>query len=214
VAGEGSVSRNTVNGLGAGDVADHLVVYGAVLFPLCRATRARPLLLIADDLQWVDRAGAAALAFIARRLTGSRLGPLAASRPGFECFFERAGLPACTVSPLDDRLTPSATPNTGRSATSESTTATDNRPREWGTRAVTVELSIPKRRSGNYFPHWLPERRRRAEQALGDNTFGDTGTESIRVLKRRLFRRRRPGLAPWRSPCRGAVTGPPRSSAT
>lgn len=60
------------------------------------------------------------------------------------------------------------------------------RPREWGTRAVTVELAIPKRRSGSYFPHWLPERRWRAEQALGDNTFGDTGTESIRVLKRRL----------------------------
>ncbi|MGW1617437.1 IS256 family transposase [Streptomyces sp. NPDC002285] len=40
------------------------------------------------------------------------------------------------------------------------------RPREWDTRADTVELSIPKLRSGSYFPHWLLERRRRAEQAL------------------------------------------------
>lgn len=29
------------------------------------------------------------------------------------------------------------------------------RPREWDTRAGTVELAIPKLRSGSYFPHWL-----------------------------------------------------------
>jgi transposase-like protein len=29
-----------------------------------------------------------------------------------------------------------------------------------------VELAIPKLRSGSYFPDWLLERRRRAEQAL------------------------------------------------
>ncbi|WP_037605053.1 IS256 family transposase [Streptacidiphilus rugosus] len=40
------------------------------------------------------------------------------------------------------------------------------RPREWDTRAGTVELAIPKLRSGSYFPTWLLERRRRAEQAL------------------------------------------------
>jgi transposase-like protein len=40
------------------------------------------------------------------------------------------------------------------------------RPREWDTRAGTVELAIPKLRSGSYFPDWLLEHRRRAEQAL------------------------------------------------
>jgi transposase-like protein len=40
------------------------------------------------------------------------------------------------------------------------------RPREWDTRAGTVELAIPKLRQGSYLPHWLLERRRRAEQAL------------------------------------------------
>ncbi len=40
------------------------------------------------------------------------------------------------------------------------------RPREWDTRAGTVELAIPKLRQGSYFPAWLLERRRRAEQAL------------------------------------------------
>ncbi len=40
------------------------------------------------------------------------------------------------------------------------------RPRDWDTRAGTVELAIPKLRSGSSFPEWLLERRRRAEQAL------------------------------------------------
>ncbi|GLK15502.1 IS256 family transposase [Streptosporangium carneum] len=40
------------------------------------------------------------------------------------------------------------------------------RSRDWDTRAGTVELAIPKLRSGSYFPDWLLERRRRAEQAL------------------------------------------------
>ena len=40
------------------------------------------------------------------------------------------------------------------------------RQRDWDTRAGTVELEIPKLRQGSYFPDWLLERRRRAEQAL------------------------------------------------
>src|SRR5438067_5181087 len=40
------------------------------------------------------------------------------------------------------------------------------RTREWDTRAGTVELAIPKLRSGSYFPDWLLQHRRRAEQAL------------------------------------------------
>jgi transposase-like protein len=40
------------------------------------------------------------------------------------------------------------------------------RSREWDTRAGTVELAIPKLRHGSYFPDWLLQHRRRAEQAL------------------------------------------------
>ena len=39
------------------------------------------------------------------------------------------------------------------------------RPREWDTRAGTVELAVPKLRHGSYFPSFL-EHRRRAEKAL------------------------------------------------
>lgn len=40
------------------------------------------------------------------------------------------------------------------------------RTRDWDTRAGSIELAIPKLRSGSYFPDWLLQRRRRAEQAL------------------------------------------------
>jgi transposase-like protein len=35
------------------------------------------------------------------------------------------------------------------------------RTRDWDTRARTVELAIPKLRSGSYFPEWLLQHRRR-----------------------------------------------------
>ena len=40
------------------------------------------------------------------------------------------------------------------------------RERRWDTRAGTMELAIPKLRTGSYFPEWLLERRRRSEKAL------------------------------------------------
>jgi len=40
------------------------------------------------------------------------------------------------------------------------------RERPFDTRAGTIPLSVPKLRSGSYFPDWLLERRRRAERAL------------------------------------------------
>ena len=40
------------------------------------------------------------------------------------------------------------------------------RPREFDTRAGTLELAIPKLRQQTYFPDWLLERRKRAERAL------------------------------------------------
>jgi transposase-like protein len=40
------------------------------------------------------------------------------------------------------------------------------RGRRWDTRAGSINLKVPKLRSGSYFPNWLLEPRRRAEQAL------------------------------------------------
>jgi putative transposase len=38
--------------------------------------------------------------------------------------------------------------------------------RDLDTRAGTIDVAIPKLRSGSYFPEWLLERRKRAESAL------------------------------------------------
>lgn len=40
------------------------------------------------------------------------------------------------------------------------------RERSWDTRAGSIDLAIPKLRTGSYFPDWLLEPRRRAEKAL------------------------------------------------
>ena len=54
----------------------------------------------------------------------------------------------------------------GLSSKDRTNTRNGYRSREWDTRAGTMELAIPKLRSGSYFPDWLLERRKRAEQAL------------------------------------------------
>jgi hypothetical protein len=59
--------------------------------------------LIVDDLPWLDRASAAVLGFVARRLSGSRAGLLAASRTGQGGFLESAGLPELAAARPDRR---------------------------------------------------------------------------------------------------------------
>jgi len=61
-----------------------------------------PLLLVIDDLTWLDQATIAVLGFVARRLVGSCIGFLAASRDGSDSFFESSGLPEHRLKPLDD----------------------------------------------------------------------------------------------------------------
>ena len=47
-----------------------------------------------------------------------------------------------------------------------SNTRNGYRHREWDTRVGRIDVAIPKRAPGRYFPEWLLERRRRAEAAL------------------------------------------------
>jgi len=62
-------------------------------------------------------------------------------------------------------LTRSAAPATGsgRRSGSIAVTATE---RDWDTRVGSIELAVPKLREGSYFPDWLLQPRRRAEQAF------------------------------------------------
>ena len=54
----------------------------------------------------------------------------------------------------------------GRSARDRVNRRNGYRGRDWDARVGTIELPMPKLREGTYFPAWLLERRRRAEQAL------------------------------------------------
>ncbi len=93
---------NVALGFGEGPPPDRLLVSAATLTVLRQAARASPVLVIVDDLPWLDRASAGVLGFVARRLAGSRVGFLAASRMGEESFFERAGLPDHELGPLGE----------------------------------------------------------------------------------------------------------------
>jgi DNA-binding CsgD family transcriptional regulator len=89
-------------GLRDGPGSDRLMIGTATLALLLRAVSGRPLVVIVDDLPWLDRASALVLGFVARRLTGTGIAFLAAQRSGDESFFERAGIPVLEVAPLSD----------------------------------------------------------------------------------------------------------------
>jgi DNA-binding NarL/FixJ family response regulator len=91
----------TALGLAEGPPPDRLAVSTAALSLLGLARGGGSLLVIVDDLPWLDRMSAAVLAFVARRLPGTRIGFLGAFRTGESSFFDGGGLAALEVEPLD-----------------------------------------------------------------------------------------------------------------
>ena len=60
-------------GLSAGQAPNPFLVGLAALGLLSEASQERPLLCVVDDSQWLDRASARALAFVARRLLAEKI---------------------------------------------------------------------------------------------------------------------------------------------
>ncbi len=64
------------------------------------------------------------------------------------------------------------------------------RERPWDTRVGSIELAVPKLREGSYFPDWLLQPRRRAEQAfvsvIADAYLGGVSTRRVEKLVQQL----------------------------
>ena len=88
-------------GLGEGRAPDRLVVAGAALELVRCAGEEQPLVIVLDDVFWVDRPSAEVLGFVARRLAGSHVGLLAALRDATGTVFEGSDLPKYRLEPLD-----------------------------------------------------------------------------------------------------------------
>ena len=89
----------TAFGLSAGPVPDRFLVALAALSLLSEIAAEQPLICVVDDEQWLDRASAQALGFVARRLEAEPVGLIFAARvPGDEV----AGLPELTVEGLGE----------------------------------------------------------------------------------------------------------------
>jgi DNA-binding CsgD family transcriptional regulator len=84
-------------GLSAGQAPDPFLVGLAALGLLSEASHERPLLCVVDDAQWLDRASARALAFVARRLLAEKIAFVFATR---ELGDALAALPELRVEPL------------------------------------------------------------------------------------------------------------------
>ena len=84
-------------GLRAGDAPDRFLVGLAVLSLLAEVAEERPLVCVVDDAQWLDRASAQALVFVARRLLAESVGLVLVARERSE---ELAGFPGLVVEGL------------------------------------------------------------------------------------------------------------------
>ncbi|WP_158072949.1 MULTISPECIES: helix-turn-helix transcriptional regulator [Pseudofrankia] len=91
-----------VLGQADGPYLDPLVVAAGALALLVTATRLQPLLLLVDDVSWIDGASATVLGFVARRITGHPVLFLTAARPSGGTVFDQIGLPELPVTPLPD----------------------------------------------------------------------------------------------------------------
>ena len=92
----------TAFGLGAAAAADRFLVGLAVLSLLAEIAEEQPLVCLVDDAQWLDRASAQALAFVARRLLAESVALLFAVREPSE-LHELDGLPHHTIAGLRER---------------------------------------------------------------------------------------------------------------
>jgi DNA-binding CsgD family transcriptional regulator len=89
-------------GMGEAGAPDLYLIALATLELLVDAAERDPVLLIAEDAQWLDRSTSEVLAFVGRRLKLEPILLLAAVRDGSESAFEAAGLDELRLPPLEE----------------------------------------------------------------------------------------------------------------
>jgi DNA-binding CsgD family transcriptional regulator len=87
-------------GLSAGEAPSPFLVGLAVLGLFSQIAENEPLLCVVDDAQWLDRASARVIAFVARRLLAERIAVFVAAREPIDLL---AGFPELWVEPLGHR---------------------------------------------------------------------------------------------------------------
>ncbi|WP_148589200.1 LuxR family transcriptional regulator [Streptomyces sp. WAC01526] len=107
-------------GFAGGSPPEQLLVSNAVLRLLQTVAGGQALLIVVDDLPWVDHASTAVFGFVARRVSGLGVSFVAAARSGESHPYEGSGLPTYDLPPLDDesadRLLGSRFPGLARGA--------------------------------------------------------------------------------------------------
>lgn len=88
-------------GFGPGPPPGALLVCNAAWSLVVAVAEQTAVLLLVDDIQWIDRASAFVLGFIARRVEGHPLGLVLSCRTGSESFLDRRGLTEQLLGPLD-----------------------------------------------------------------------------------------------------------------
>ena len=91
----------TAFGLSAGEAPDHFFVGLAILGLLSEEAEQQPVVCVVDDAQWLDRASAEALAFVARRVLAESVALVFAVREPSDGD-ELGGLPELVVRGLRD----------------------------------------------------------------------------------------------------------------
>ncbi|MFC6705221.1 AAA family ATPase [Flexivirga alba] len=86
--------------LQAGTPGDRFAIGAATLSLLCRCAEEIPVAVVVDDLQWLDRPSAEAVAFAARRLSADPVAVLLAARTG-ESDDVTTGLPHLSMAGLE-----------------------------------------------------------------------------------------------------------------
>jgi DNA-binding CsgD family transcriptional regulator len=85
-----------------GPAPDPFLVAMATLTVLVEAAEERPVLVVADDVQWLDHASHEAIAFVARRLAHDRVVLVGSWREGHDGPFVRSGIREVQLGRLDD----------------------------------------------------------------------------------------------------------------